>query len=406
MIEKPLKIGVFLSPEDSPELGGGFSYVNQLVRAIDQYEFDEKLDFVFISYSTLSSAFKKKTYQFTANQKWSFKLISLKIAHKLFRINYITDLLSKENFEREKTFLIQSYLTQQLEEWGIDLVYYPKPVVFVKNFPFVITNWDIGHRTMYPFPEVSINGVFESREKYYQNDVSKAFLIITESNKGKQELVNLYQIPPDRIQILPMFPGSIVDMDMGQEKIKKILSQINIQTPFFFYPAQFWAHKNHYNLLKAFALIEKKYPEYKLILTGSDKGNLNYIKEVIKLYGLNDKVIYLGFVDESILYALYHTATALVMPTLLGPTNMPLLEAKALKCPVICSDLEGHREIMGNYAEYFNPTSPEDIAYKMINTIKRQQKSYGLSADNESFKPSIDVLEKIFLEIYPIRKMF
>jgi glycosyltransferase involved in cell wall biosynthesis len=406
MIEKPLKIGVFLFPEDSPKLGGGYSYVNQLVRAIDQYEFDAKLDFVFISPKTLEGNLNKKIYLLKSYQKGSLKGFILKTIRKLFRTVYLTNLLNRAFINKEIESLEQDYFVQQLKQWEIDLILYPKPAIYVKNTPYVIANWDVGHRTIYPFPEVAMNGAFEAREQFYRTTMAKAFMIITESPKGKQELINLYQIPPDRIKVLPLFPGPIVNMNMSRDEREKILSQISLKSPFFFYPAQFWAHKNHYNLIKAFALIEKKYPEYKLIFTGSDKGNLNYIKEVIKLYGLNDKVIYFGFVDESILYALYRTATALVMPTLLGPTNMPLLEAKALKCPVLCSDLEGHREIMGNYAEYFNPTSPLEIAEKMIEEIERPRLNSRELIIQKSNQIDIFLLEKIFINFISIRRIF
>jgi glycosyltransferase involved in cell wall biosynthesis len=43
------------------------------------------------------------------------------------------------------------------------------------------------------------------------------------------------------------------------------------------------------------------------------------------------------------------------MPTLLGPSNIPPIEALLLGCPILCSDLDGHKEILGDSALYFNP---------------------------------------------------
>lgn len=53
-------------------------------------------------------------------------------------------------------------------------------------------------------------------------------------------------------------------------------------------------------------------------------------------------------------FALYKSAAALIMASHFGPTNMPPIEAMELGCPVICSDLGGHREILDNGALYFN----------------------------------------------------
>jgi glycosyltransferase involved in cell wall biosynthesis len=50
------------------------------------------------------------------------------------------------------------------------------------------------------------------------------------------------------------------------------------------------------------------------------------------------------------------------MPTFFGPTNIPILEAWALDCPVITSDIRGVREQAGDAALLVDPTSPEALA--------------------------------------------
>jgi trehalose-6-phosphate synthase len=53
------------------------------------------------------------------------------------------------------------------------------------------------------------------------------------------------------------------------------------------------------------------------------------------------------------------------MPTFLGPTNMPIIEAMQNNCLVICSNLDGHIEQTNGYAIYFNPHNHNDIADKI-----------------------------------------
>ena len=69
-----------------------------------------------------------------------------------------------------------------------------------------------------------------------------------------------------------------------------------------------------------------------------------------------------GYVPAEDLPALYAEAVALVMPTLFGPTNIPILEAWALDCPVITSDVRGVREQAGDAAILVDLASPEAIA--------------------------------------------
>jgi glycosyltransferase involved in cell wall biosynthesis len=53
---------------------------------------------------------------------------------------------------------------------------------------------------------------------------------------------------------------------------------------------------------------------------------------------LEDSVLRLGFVDAATLGALIKHSVALVMPTYLGPTNLPPLQAVMVGTPAIVSD--------------------------------------------------------------------
>jgi glycosyltransferase involved in cell wall biosynthesis len=68
--------------------------------------------------------------------------------------------------------------------------------------------------------------------------------------------------------------------------------------------------------------------------------------------------------------ALYRGALALVMPSFFGPTNLPPVEAFALGCPVITSDLRGAREHFGEAAILVNPRDPGDIARGILRVYK------------------------------------
>jgi glycosyltransferase involved in cell wall biosynthesis len=63
---------------------------------------------------------------------------------------------------------------------------------------------------------------------------------------------------------------------------------------------------------------------------------------------------------------LYKNAFALAYMTLFGPDNLPPLEAFALGCPVLASDISGAREQLGNAALFVNPTNPQEIAEAIL----------------------------------------
>ena len=145
------------------------------------------------------------------------------------------------------------------------------------------------------------------------------------------------------------------------------MEKYRIKPDFLLYPAQFWPHKNHVNLLKALDLLRKRDGiTLDLVFTGSDKGNQHYVRDKVREWGLSEQVFDLGFVSREELNALYGSALALIFPSFFGPDNIPPLEAFALGCPVLASRVAGAEEQLGNAALLFDPTDPTDIAEKVL----------------------------------------
>ena len=147
------------------------------------------------------------------------------------------------------------------------------------------------------------------------------------------------------------------------------------------------------------------------MLCGSDKGNINYIRERTDRLGLNQHVNIPGYVSDKELYVFYKNSLALVMPTYLGPTNIPLLEAAELGCPVLCSDLPGHRELLEDAALYFDPANAADIRRCMLAiqdaALRRQLVTAGrqrVAGSPFNLEKSLQALEAILLETLPVRK--
>jgi len=98
------------------------------------------------------------------------------------------------------------------------------------------------------------------------------------------------------------------------------------------------------------------------VFVGSDKGNLDHVKKLTNKLGLASQVHFLGFVSQSDLVSLYRNAFALTYMSLCGPENLPPLEAFALGCPVVASEIAGAAEQLGEAAVLVDPCSPEEIA--------------------------------------------
>ncbi len=251
---------------------------------------------------------------------------------------------------------------------GIDLYWFTGPFDLRTSVPYVYTVWDLGHRSVPWFPEVSRTGwSWESRERTYNVMIPRASYLITGNAEGKKEILDNYRVAPNRIRILP-FP---IPQFCGSELQEEWTRHESLPERYVFYPAQFWPHKNHITILLALKrLQERGIGDISAIFTGSDKGNRKYIEQKILELGLDNHVKILGFVSESELKYLYRQAFCLVFASLMGPNNLPPLEAAALGCPVLLSDLEGHKEQMGEAAFYFTRSDEEDLAGKIETLIK------------------------------------
>lgn len=243
------------------------------------------------------------------------------------------------------------------EKANIDLFWFTFPYDPVMCHPYILTIWDLGHRTDAFYPEVSMPlWNWNTREFVYQTSVYRATYILTGNETGKKEILENYPVKPEKIKVVP-FP--ISDFCYGKEK----KPDKDIPDEFYFYPAQFWAHKNHKCIIDSLSILKNQYNKtVSVVFTGSDKGNLEYIKAEAKLLGIEKQIYFLGYVSNEEIKYLYTHAKAMVYASLMGPNNLPPLEAAYLGCPVIITDIVGHKEQMGENALYFNGLDAESLA--------------------------------------------
>lgn len=393
-----MKIGIWLGDRIVKDIGGGASYVLRLIQMIDQYKFSDGIDICFITFVPQRSL-TKDVINISFFPPFLYRSISK------------SEFLSRILMRMDRTFIQKCGLNRLLSSHGIKIIYYlNQAYCFDPSFPFISTNWDIGHRSTHSFPELIDDGSFERRERFYSNILPKALMIICESETGKKELMDYTKIGAHKIRVMPMFAGGVILFDVTAEESQSMLEKYGLKkNHYFFYPAQFWAHKNHVGVLEAFAKYLNNDGSFKLIFTGSDKGNLKYVKQKSIDLGIEKNVLFLGFIPIKTMTALYKNAHCLIMASHFGPTNMPPIEAMELGCPVICSDLGGHKEILGESGLYFNSYDPDSIYEAMVKITSNREFFVNKITEQRSKtffndKFAIRKLDSILQEVVRIRK--
>lgn len=361
-----MKICVWLDRPVNKSSGGVYTYIDTLIRGIDNFSFHPGVEIIFLSVHSQSNV-GKPSINITEHQLGL--PIFIKVIRRIFKLisNDVFENIINLIDQKEKKIKDKS-ITEYLKQEGVKLIFYPmQQTSVIDGIPFILNNWDLAHYTTYAFPEIADGGGFYKRNDWYVNIMPGALMIFCETEAGKKEISHYLNFNPDKIKVLPIFSsGLLINLKLSTQEQLTILEKLNIKKQqFFFYPAQFWAHKNHYTLIKAFHKFIGQYPDHKLLLCGGDNGNGEYIKSYVKTLSLEKNVLFTGFIEDDALYTLYKNAAALIMPTFLGPSNIPPIEALHLECPVLCSDLDGHKEMLNDAALYFNPLDDISILESM-----------------------------------------
>ncbi len=264
-------------------------------------------------------------------------------------------------------------MARWFRECGIDLMLYPfpTPLSFEAGIPYVMAIHDLQHRLQPEFPEVSADGEWQRREYLFHHGSKNATLLLADSQVGKEDILTYYGdcgVGDDQVRVLPFLPAHYLSVDTTGQACEAVRRKHELPDRFMFYPATWWPHKNQKLVIEALGILaETEGLRIPVVFCGTHAGELRTrmfeeAQALASRRGIDGQIKYLGYVPDEDMGPLYAAATALVMPTFFGPTNIPPLEAWAFGCPVVTSDIRGLREQTGDAGILVDPRSPTDLA--------------------------------------------
>lgn len=358
-----MNVGVYFSG-NLPQTGGGYTYEQEIFDSLLSLVGESKHNFVIFSKESIKKNIPADLKKIVRNEVIpKFNII------EYFLLFFIHNFFPMSPFLRKINSKFSSLETRARYN-NIDIMLFCNPDHESIDIPYITPLWDLEHRNQPWFPEVCEKGQWYAREESYISMLKRATYIITGTKAGQQEISLFYGVPQNIIKIIP-FPTPNFAIDVKTTKKDDIFIKYGIKNEYLFYPAQFWPHKNHANLLYSLKIVREKHNiNISVVFVGSDKCNFSYIKKLTGDLQLIEYVHFLGFIPRDDLIELYRNAVALIFPTFFGPDNLPPLEAFALQCPVIASNVSGAEEQLGDAALLFDPKNPEEIANAVVTLYK------------------------------------
>lgn len=337
-----MKIGIDLSRANRPQKTGVEWYAYHLIREL--YKFDYENQYFLYSDKELINVLKPF-------------------------VNNFQEKLLKWPFPRFWT----------LGRMSLEMIFYKPDVLFIPSHTFplvmgsknVITWHDVGYEK---YPETYTAWELSSLKQGAKRAAKMADKIIAISNFTKEEMVECYNVNPDKIKVIYLGCNHDRWHHESEFAVKQFLQKNNIGLPYFIYIGRLALRKNIVGLIRIYNRFREKIKQpHNLILVGSKAPWQNEIDEEIEASPYKNEIKKMGWLPSEQLPILLSGAQGLVFPSIYEGFGLPTIEAMSCGCPVIASIAGALPEIVGNAGLLVETHDVEGFANKMIEVVTNEQ---------------------------------
>lgn len=187
--------------------------------------------------------------------------------------------------------------------------------------------------------------------------------IISISENTKTDLVEVLGIEPERIYTVPLACDS---NSLYEDRDYAKIRNIGIDTPYLLYIGAIDYRKGIVEIVRAFDIIKRAFPDMKLVLAGNVEAIFkDRLAESLNASAYSDDVVLTGFVDENTKRKLISCAEILLFPSEYEGFGLPILEGMACRTPVITTKVSSIPEVGGDAVVYCEVNNCESLAEKI-----------------------------------------
>jgi len=229
--------------------------------------------------------------------------------------------------------------------------------------------------------------------------------VIAVSECTKRDAIRLYGVDESKIRVIyegvnPRFRPAT------PEAISVVCQKHGLPEHFILSVGTIEPRKNLNTLLEAYHALRHQGAEFKLVIVGKKGWLYHGFFRRLRDLGLEDEVIFPGFVSDEDLPALYSAADLFIFPSLYEGFGLPPLEAMACGTPVVTSDVSSLPEIVGDAAITVDPHNAEELAEDILRIlgdpelrVRLQNKGLArakIFSWEDTAKKTLEIYEEVF----------
>ena len=361
---------------------GGFYYYQNIIKALDFLEDDEKPEIIIFYNKDYSEYLEEIQYPYLQLIPWQFTGI-----YK----GYLFSVLKNKNI----------FVDEMIRTYGLKGIYpvndNPVPAVRVIPKGTIGAAWfpDLQHKF---FPQFFDKKRLWLRELRLKLTLRNAADLVVSSNDTVNHFKQFYKIPAGlRIHVLQFV--SILDKQ-GLDNIESIRKDYNIPRDYFIVSNGFLKHKNHLVVLNALKVLKHNNHQVHIVFTGkmevyADPTHINQLKAIIEVNQLQGNVTLLGIIPRTHQLCIMKHAKAVLQPSMFEGWNTTIEDAKSLQVPIIASSIAVHKEQLGDKGTYFDPENENELADVLANfTGKDDCRLY------DDYNERVKIFGRSFLQIF------
>lgn len=229
-----------------------------------------------------------------------------------------------------------------------------------------------------------------------------ADVIVTPSECSRQDAIRAYGLPASKIKVIYEAPAPTFQPVAEQASLDRVRQKYSLPERFILNVGTIEPRKNLSRLLEAWQPLLAEWPGLKLVLIGKKGWLYDDFFQRLRASGLEDEVIFPGYVEENELPSFYHLAQFFVFPSLYEGFGLPPLEAMACGTPVISSNSSSLPEVIGDAGLLVNPTDTAGLHAAMRRLLEEPELRADLSrrslaqAQKFSWQKAVDELVAVY----------